>query len=512
MEESDHLDDKVDENSQSNISEKETEKIRGASIEDMPQTMADVEEAKKKFNSGDMTVNGNQADNLITIQNAVINGGISSASYNVREVLLNSHSIDKEYNLSIPEQFAEFGETVRGGEHFAIAIILCVFEYVEMDDLQGLKSKLLAELPKVTDETGTEKGPYQNAYLSIDNLLKSINGEIVVLDSGERCVRLGVSRSSAMKNLWQQFPEMRSHIASWLTEVAVSFEYRTNFDTFQITAAFVNILKLDFTAGSVHILSRLYSSKNHYWLLGFIALELYKDSEYCHQILPLIFEWLDSGSSWKWKSAVYVYANSKNDDSKNFGEKVRKVLMRQYNYFEYTGKNNKDYHFLGIMLMSSGRLRTLISSTLGDRVNSTSNSNKKRLNGLCYLVMIQYGYYLVSPQNTDLPLVACDDKKQLEKLLPVLEVVLLRNDIRLMFFNTLQSYLREISRYGIEKKTINHLKAFFQFISQRDKRFCDDIILFLKKCDCKLAEEIVDHLVNVLPADFSRALQILKLT
>ena len=152
-----------------------------------------------------MDFKNNQAENLFTVQNAIINGGISFGSYNVSKVLQNNGTVNKEYDLSNAEQFAEFGETVKGGEQFAVAIILCVFEYVELDDLQDLKSKLLIELPKAIDEEGKEIAVYKNAYLSINSLVKTIKGEMVVLESGEHCLRLEKNRYLEIKNLFKKF-------------------------------------------------------------------------------------------------------------------------------------------------------------------------------------------------------------------------------------------------------------------------------------------------------------------
>jgi hypothetical protein len=480
-----------------------------SAIKDAPKTSADIENGKKQFNSGNTAVNGNQAENLVTIQNAVINGGISFGGYTVREVLHTSGKVDKEYDLSDAEQFAEFGETVRAGEYFAVAVILCVFEYVELSDLQDLKTKLLAELPRVTDAEGTEIAVYQNDYLSTNRLLKTVQGEMVVLESGEHCVRLGANRPAALKNLWQQFPEMRGHIARWLLNVCDSFEYRTNFDTAQITNAFVNILKLDFTAGINHFFPRFYSNPDRYWMLGFIALELYNDQAYRDKILPYINKWADSSGSWLWKSAVYVYANIKNgEESDELEQKVRKALATRYSLLEYDDLRNENLPYVGMLLVGSERMRTLVASIFGDLVNDTHSYDKKRLNCLWYLELLRYGYYLVSSEMTALPLVACDKKQQMEDLLPLLEFAMLRYDTRQLLFITLESYIREISGYSVEKKTINRIKAFFQLIAESNPRFRDDVGLFLKKCDCGLAKELGEFLDEVLPSAISVNLSI----
>lgn len=471
------------------------------SIKDIPKTSSDIEEEKKQFNSGNMDIKGNHADNLVIIQNAVIDGGISSGVYAVREVLRNSGKVDTVYDLSDAEQFAKFGETVRAGEHFALAVILCVFEYIELDALQDLKSKLLIEMPRVTDEEGKEIAIYQNAYLSINSLLKTMNGEMVVLESGEQCVRLGTGRPVALKNIWQQFPRMRGHIARWLLNVCESFEYRTNFATVQITAAFVSILKLDFTSGVNHFFPRLYSNPDKYWLLGFIALELYNDPAYRNKILPHIIKWAESGGSWLWKPAIYVYANIKNgEESDELNKKVQKALVSRYSLLEYDDLRNEYLPYVGTLLTGSERLRTLVSSMFSDLVNDTNNYNKNRLNCLCYLEYLRYGYYLVSSEMTALPLVACDKKQQLESLLPLLKIIISRYDTRQLLFIILESYIREISGYNVEKKTINRIKAFFQLIAENNMHFRDDIALFLKKCTCRLAKELEEFFDEVIPS------------
>ena len=51
---------------------------------------------------------------------------MSLNDYNIKDVTTNVRNVDKVYDLSIAEEFAEFGEKVKGGEHFAVAEFLCV--------------------------------------------------------------------------------------------------------------------------------------------------------------------------------------------------------------------------------------------------------------------------------------------------------------------------------------------------------------------------------------------------
>jgi hypothetical protein len=101
-----------------------------------------------------MDVKDNHAYNQQIIQNAIIYGGTSFGGYNLREVAISGGKVDKEYDLSNSDDFAEFGEIYRASEYFATAVVLCVFECVGLDDLQHLKSKLLDELPCIKDEEG----------------------------------------------------------------------------------------------------------------------------------------------------------------------------------------------------------------------------------------------------------------------------------------------------------------------------------------------------------------------
>lgn len=490
-----------EENLQTTRQEKMKEEKTSDELKESSKTSADIEKEKKQFNSGNMNVSDNQAENLFTIQNAIINGGVSLSGYAVREVLQNTGKVDKDYDLSDAKQFAEFGEAVKAGEHFAVAVILCVFEYVELDDLQELKSKLLAELPKVTDEEGKEIAVSQNAYLSINHLLQAVNGEMVILESGEQCISLGTYRRHALKNLWQQFPETRACIARWLLNICDSFEFRTNFDAAQIAAAFINILKLDFNAGVHHFFPRFYSNSDKYWLLGFISLELYNDPDYQDKILPHIIKWLESSSSWLWKPALYVYANIENiEENHKLNKKVRESLSSRCKQFENDDLRNESLSYLAMLLIASERLRTLVASIFGDLMNNTHNYRKKRIYCLCYLALLRYGYFLVSSKMTALPLVVCDNRKQLENLLPLVETAFSRYDTRRMLFITLESYLKEISRYSVGKKTVNRMKAFFQLIAHSSSQFRNDIALFLRKCDCSLAMDLEKFLNEIFPS------------
>lgn len=471
---------------------------------DIPKSSGDFVKAKQKFNDYIKEIKDNQVVNLMILNDSNINGGVSFGDYKFREIEVNADKIDKEYDLSIAEEFAEFGEKVKGGEYFSVAIILCVFEYVELDDLQDLKDKLLKELPPTIDNEGNEVAVYQNPFLPISSILKTIKGKMFISNSGENCIGLGNIRKDALKNLWFQFPAIRKSIARWMINVSDSFKYRTNFNLTQIVTAFVNIFKLDFNAGVTHFFKRFFSYPDKYLFLGLIAVELYHDPSYRDKILPYINQWAESSGSWKWKSAIYVYSNiEKGEENLEFEQKVKKSLLCRCEMLEYDDLRKENLPYISTLLIGSKQFRSLVASILNELICNTINYQKKQLICLWYLEFLRYGYYLVSEDLIALPLVACDSKKQLEYLLPIINICLSSYDLRKFLFLILESYMKEISKYNVPMKIINSLKAFFMIIMETNNHFSEDVLLFLKKCNCSITKKLVQHMLT-----YSNQLQI----
>ena len=435
-----------------------------------------------------MDVRGNQADNQQFIQTAIFYG---ANNFGVREVTNTTSPIAdasvKDYDLSNANDFAAFGEKYGASEHFAFAVILSAFEYAELDDMQNLKSKLLDELPYLTDDEGKVIATKQNPYLPINSVLRVIKGKQFTTDNGENCVGLGDKRSAALKNLWEQFPTLRGNIARWLLAVSDSFEYRTNFDAFQVSSAFVNVMKLDFTAGARHLFPRLYSNPDKYWLLGHIVFALYSDVNYREMILPFINEWVTSPSNWLWKAACYVYAHiEKGTENNDFDRLTRKTMERRFPLFSVA-----DMRYIGLFLISSERLRTLFAEILESVITKTRVYDEKMVYALTYVNLLRYGYYTVSADNPACPLFACDTKNQLMNVQSLITALLPRYPTRRIFFSVIEAYLREISGYTVDEKTVKHIKAYFSLMTENNSRQANDILLFLKKCDCAMANNMI---------------------
>ena len=441
-------------------------------------------------------------ENLIYFNNSTVNDGMHFGGHSITEVQSSVDKNCKKYDLSISKQFAEFGETVKCSDYFAVAAILCIFEYVTLDNLYELETKLLKELPSAINENGEKNVTYQNPFLSIENILKTINGKMFLLDNGESCIGLGNGRSEALKNLWNQFPALRAFIARWMIDVSDTFKFRTSIDTAQIAFAFINIIKIDFNAGVANFFSRFVSDPNKYWLLGIIGLELYRDNDFHDKILPHIIQWASSSSDWKWKSALYIYANLSKDEENNiFDKKVEAALISRFGDLVFDTHFNSNIYYISKLMTGSMRLRTLIASIFHQTMIKTIKYLDRRLLCIIYIQLLYAGYYWVSPNCMALPLVVCDKKQQLEDLMPILNLIISRYDTRQLLFAILESYFIRISVYTLPSKILNSLKAFFQLSIARNSNFYKDFITFLRKCDLRLTKDLLAYLNNIFGSD-----------
>jgi len=449
-----------------------------------PQTAEDVIKEKRELHSGNMDIRGNKADSQQFIQNAIFYGG---NNFGIREIRGGYSAADeaKEYDLAKADDFAAFGKEYGASEYFAYAIILSVFEYAELDDLGHLKTQLITEMPPKTDDDGKTIAIRQNPYAPVASVLKVIKGRQFVTGDGDDCVGLGDRRADALKNLWTQFPDLRSNIARWLLAVSDSFAYRTNFDMFQVSGAFTNLLKMDFSTGERHILPRLYSSPDNFWLLGQIAADLYKEAKLRGRILPLLKDWVASGSAWLWRTALYAYAFIE-DDIDRFDDKLRKAIERRLTTLE-----PPDLRFIGVLMIPSERVRTLVAEILGKLFSDTRRYGEKMKIAIIYATLLRFGYYSVSAEHTACPLLACDTKNQLACIQPLISSLLVRYPTRKMLFSTIQAYLREVSGYDVGEKTAKHIKAYFAVMADNNPNRIGDILMFLEKATCAMADGLI---------------------
>lgn len=419
----------------------------------------------------------------------------SSSLKEMMEKFAATPSENKMYDLTNIDDVVAFGENYKASEHFAFAIILSVFEYVMLDDLHDLKSKLLQKLDKVVDNEGKEIAVQQNSYIATNSLINAVRGKFFEEPkSGETYVGFGVSRPIVLKNLWEQFFSIRVSIAKWLLSVSDTFGYRTNFEAKQIIAAFVHIIKLDFTVGERHIFERLRSDERKLWLLSAIALILHDDASYEKRTLPILNSWVSSRGHWLWKAAYYVYAyTEKVSICDAFETAIFKLIKSKMDkLFEYNSIDFAidDVMYLSRFLIYSERTRAILAQILGEYAKKYKDYYRKQLIALIYLAILGEGYFAVSKSYTLLPLVVCDTKKQLLNIQPVASLALQSYETKRALLSLLEAYLKELSDYRISDATINHIKAFFLILVKYNSRHSYDIKAMLKKCNCLLADEI----------------------
>jgi len=447
-----------------------------------------------------------QAKSQVTVDNSTNVAGNQHIEYHyhtyvqpvMKEVSAGGTFIDAEtktYDLTTPDGFASFGEKYKASEHFAFAIILCVFEHVELDDLHVLKASLMHEMPKITDDEGKEIGIKQDPYFSISSLVKFVSGKFYENDDGEKCVGLGDGRTGALKNLWEQFPSLRACISRWLLSVSDAFDFVTNFETYQISSAFANIIKLDFSSSERHIFFRLYSNEKNTWLLGSIAILLYRDKKFSNRIISIVRAWIHSKGQWLWKPAYYFHAyvgQLVSDDDvedelcKTLACRIDKLLDFRIDIFSID-----DLLYISRFLIHSERARTLVAKTFKKILGKRKRYEERELLTEFYLIFLREGYWKVSDGHQALPLVVCDNKNQLLDIQPLASAALQKYDTKRPLFNLLQAYLKELSDYSVDEKDVKRLKAFFVLWIENNTRHSYDITKMLKECKCRMANNIL---------------------
>jgi hypothetical protein len=443
------------------------------------------------LNKQSFIASGNTAQFQQIFFNPIIHGNNANGMFRMRETnAVEREESDKQYNLENEAELVAFVEAHGGDEYYVNAIVLCVFDYVLINDLQNLKSKLQDYLPPNYDSNGNEIRAKPQFYISLNNILNTIKGKCYTIEDGERCVGLGEeTRKKALKHVWTQFPFIRDSIVKWLVNISESYDIKTSFDAIQICNAFINILKMDYSWGTERLLTRLYSDTQHAWLLGGIALDLYQDELYHERILCLILKWLQSGSEWLWKPAIFVFAGlSESQSSDLLRIRVINCLKKRICNF-----SNSDVNFYSQLLWCSEPLRSCTTKVI-DMLYSTYNSKLSRLSLVnSYLRILLYCYYYVSRDNLEFPLVACDNKKQQLELRSSISQICSVYDLKKSWLGILQAYLREISRYSRSKTLTRRLTAYFGGAMIDNPRYKEDINLMLSNSECRAATEILEY-------------------
>lgn len=455
--------------------------------EDFPENSYDLAADKRENNI--LNATENSATNQFFIQNANFDG---KEIYRLFETPSNDGS-EKSYDLRKVEDCAKFVEFYKGGEYLALAIVLCTFEIISLGDLPNLKMKLIENFPQVkvlNDEGREAEKPQQDSYISLNSMLSVIGGKIFITDDGQRCTGFGEDSEKALVNMWEQFPGLRNNILSWLIDSSGIFEYRTAFDAYQVTAAFVRVISLDFVDAKKNIFARLYSNPNNAGLLGALAYELYKKPEFRKEILEIGCQWAASNSHWLWKPACILYSNL---DGENVSYDLEKCLRDSIKK-RLLNLNRSDLIFISMFICYSKNARSMLSAILNEIFHSKSVRNFRNQVASTYVRLIRFCYYGVDQSLTELPLVACDTREQQSDLEAILKQVMSVYPLRRQLYAIMEAYLNEAAGYNLSSSAVKHLTAYFCNISSSGTDIRRDVMSFLKNCKGDIAKQILKRM------------------
>ncbi len=455
---------------------------------DEKEEIDDPDELEKEKKSSEFTVKDNMAQYQIFIQNLDnLFAGYKQSPKETKE----KQNV-KKYDLRNTDDCSEFVEKYRDSEYVAVAVILSVFEVISIGDLPDLEEQLLEYLPiaeKPDDEAADARRTQRNPYISLNTILAVIGGEKFVAGDGRTYVCLEEDTKQALVNILELFPVLRRTIITWLIHLHEVYQYRTSFDAYQIMAAFARVISVDITDAKTQIFPKLYANPDNVGLLGNLAYRLYGEADVRKDMEDIIIHWVKSDSIWLWKSACLAYVFLMEDgNSISFGKGLNRAVRKRF----YNMKRN-DLNFLAVLLIQSKHFRSMLAEIIYGVFGDMDSREEKMYLAQRYIYLIRYGYYQVKPSARELPLVACDTKRQQECLIPVVRQVMLTYHLRKQLYAILRAYLEELSGYEFSADMINHIAAYFYNMAF-EPSYLKDVLFFLQGCKNEAARQVYQRL------------------
>lgn len=396
------------------------------------------------------------------------------------------------YDLHCQDDCSIFVERYKNSDYLAIAIVLSTFELVRLSDLPELKAILIEMLP-AAEPTEAENTPAQmgsNPYISVNTFLSIIGGKRFVTDDSQQCIGLGDGSFQILQNFWELFPSLREPIAKWLIQLYQIYKFRTAFDAYQMSNAFVKIILLDFDDAKKRIFSRFYSSPNYTGLLGSIVCKLYETPTLRQDLNHMLLDWARSTSTWLWRPLCLAYSFLPPELRPNeIDVSIKKIITKRFAHI-----TKSDSNFFAILLIQSEYFRTAFSQLLSHSFQKAMARNDRLTIAQIYLYLLRSCYYIVDSSHPELPLVACDTIVQLRSLSSVLTQVMSQFSLRKQLYAVLRAYLNEISYYHYSNQLFEHIAAYFYKIIQDIPEYRQDIQQFLSDCKNSIALRLCDKL------------------
>lgn len=473
--------------------DEKSETVKEEHYEEENEKIETADELVKEKSDNKFIARENTAQIQIFVQNA--NFDNKADIKQVLDLVNVGDRSEKQFDLQIMEDCAEFFDTCKKREYIALAIVLSVFEIVPIGDYANLKDALMEYLPAVVqaDQEGKETNVQQtNSYISLNAALSVIRGKIFITDDGQRCIGYGEGNEGILNNIWVQFPDLRKPMINWLIRVYEMFEYKTSFEVSRIVRAFILIITEDFQYSKMQVFDRLYVKQDNLGFIARLAQELLEDKRFNMDILNMVQRWMESESNWLWKSALLVCMHTYESDIDGQLHKTMIHAMKG----RMLELQNSDLRFISIFAGNARNVRTIMAFVFYEICQSDNMQGKERLARI-YLKMIRYGYYQVHGNKIDLPFVVCDSKEQMENMRFVLAYIMTRYDLYRQLCRILQAYLEEISEYDVSAGTLNHLTAFFYVLTRDEVAYQRDILLFLSELKGSIAKKIYNKLIKI---------------
>ncbi|ATW26933.1 hypothetical protein [Candidatus Formimonas warabiya] len=453
----------------------------------------------------EIQITNNYYGNSLAIDN--MNGNINSFKPNET-----TKRGKQNYHLEDSTDCDQFVSDKKASRTLAYALVLSLFEVTAVSELPSFTQSLYQELPQNPDEK--ERAQMENAesYLSQDTILGMIGAERGEIEFTSRlgtftsqCVRFTENQQSQkiLENFWNLFPNIRNSMIHWLISISGQERIKGSLAFNQIISAFSKLIQIDFKYGMDEIYPRLLSDPNNIYLLFGITRELFKVERYKNNMDELLKKWATTRGGWLWRIPCMAYIQ------KLEGEYTREIedaiFSRIVSALESKPFQNTDLKYIGENLIYSDRFRNLISAHLHTIFSKDVLSYKKNV-CFIYFSLVHYAYFSVTKNRPQLPLVACDSRQQVEKLLPMLKFLFSKKIMRDLIFDLLAAYLVEIDAYNIP---MEKLKIFFHCIAFSDRSYYDHILFFLGRKmpkTCTSAEEVYILLENVLKSSRKTAI------
>ncbi len=448
-------------------------------------SVQELEEKKQAHNT--FSIENNNVQKQIFIKENT--GGIFiNFSGNVKRNIADNYA-GKKYNLQNEEECIEFVQTYQTGLYLATAIVLSVFKAVYIADLPALQDKMYFFLQENMCKANSIQEDIANPYIAINTILAVMGGQIIDAESNESYVMLEQQSSDVLVYLLKQFPLLHKPIIQFLTFLISEDQYHTKVYCEMIAATLARICAMEILNFQNELAPVLYDNPYRYYLWGRFICELNTQNE--NIASSFLKKWVKEQGYQNWRNVCFLYIILKeNNYSFPYLDVIRDIIR-------YRIKNGKkaDYHFLALLILRSSDITDIVCDTFYELSKIAGSREQMKKWAHSYLYLVQEAYYGINRNRYDLPLVACQNKKQQSNLKIILETIMANYNLRRQIYLILQTYLKELSLYNYDIKTIKHIAAFCKNLSWNDEGYIDEIKELLSNLNKRAANDVATYFI-----------------